>query len=121
MRDWVIRWVMSAVALAIIAQIPLLQIKYSSLGVLVEATVFIGLVNSLIRPVLMFLNRPLNCMTLGLSALCINALLFWMTGRFVLGFTVGSAAGAFLGPILMGLIGGLLSTFVGAVAGRRRA
>jgi putative membrane protein len=120
MRDWIIHWIMSALALAIIAHIPMLDIHYTSVWALLCATIFIGLVNSLVRPILMFLNRPLNCLTFGLSALCINALLFWMTGLFVQGFTVGFGAGAFVGPILMSLIGGLLSTFVGVVASKKR-
>jgi putative membrane protein len=114
MLDWILRWVISAVALAIVAQIPLLEISYSNdPWVLIRATIFIGLVNSLVRPILLFLNRPLNCLTLGLSAFCINALLFAATQWFVPGFRLG-LRGAFFGPVLMSLVGGLLSTFVGA-------
>lgn len=113
MRDWGIRWAASAAALAIIAQIPQLGITFDGFRTLLLATVWIGLVNSLVRPILMFLNRPLNCLTFGLSAFCINALLFATTQWAVTGFKVG-LTGALLGPVLMGFISGMLSTFVGA-------
>jgi putative membrane protein len=113
MRDWALRWVTSALALAIIAHIPVMDINYNSVTALLLATVWIGLVNSLVRPVLMVLSSPLNCLTFGLSSFCLNALLFYTTQWAVKGFTIGFW-GAFLGPILMGLIGGLLNTFIGA-------
>jgi len=113
LTNWLLRWAASAVALAIVAHIPGLGISYNdSLWVLIQATVVIGLVNSLIRPVVMLLALPLNCLTFGLAGCAINALLFWLTCIIVPGFHVGSLLGAFIGPALMGLIGGLLSAFL---------
>lgn len=113
MTNWLMRWVASAVALAIVAHIPGLGISYdNSLGVLIEATFVIGLVNSLIRPIVMLLALPLNCLTFGVAGCVVNAVLFWFTVLIVPGFHVGTVVGAFMGPVLMGLISGLLSAFL---------
>ncbi|HSV73434.1 MAG TPA: phage holin family protein [Chthonomonadales bacterium] len=110
LRNWLLRWVASALALAIVANIPGLGISYGGdLVVLLKATLVIGLSNSLIRPILSTLAMPLNCMTFGLAAIAINSLLFMFVGVIVVGFKVTTPQGVLLGPVLMGLIGGLLS------------
>lgn len=120
MRNWLLRWVASALALAIVAHIPGLGISYGDdLAVLVKATLVIGLSNSLIRPILSALTMPLNCMTFGLAGFAINVLLFVLVGVVVPGFKVTTIQGAVLGPVLMGLIGGALSHLLTDKHGRR--
>lgn len=108
MKNWLLRWVASGIALAIVAHLNI-GVSYQGAGALVAATLFIGLVNSLVRPVLNLLTKPLNCMTLGLFGIFLNALLFYLTGVFVPGFKVELPWGPLLGPILMGFISGLLN------------
>lgn len=113
MTNWVLRWVISGVALAIVAYIPGLGISYSNdIGVLVKATVVIGLMNSLIRPILVVLTLPLNCMTFGLFGFVLNAMLFSATAYVVKGFHVDTLWGAVLGPILMGLLSSVLNNLL---------
>ncbi len=106
MTNWILRWVISAISLAIVAH---LGIGVTIIGIpaLLEATIVIGLINSLIKPILSFFTMPLNCMTFGLMGFALNALLFAMTKYFVSGFNT-TIMGAFLGPILMGLLSSLL-------------
>src|SRR5437867_4262309 len=109
MVNWLLRWVISAVALAIVAHIPGLGISYhKGFSVLIEATVVIGLINSLIRPILDLLTLPLNCLTFGLFRVVLNAILFASVPYIVKGFQVNGLLGAVPGPILMGLLSGIL-------------
>jgi putative membrane protein len=72
----------------------------------------LGLVNSVIRPILGLLTLPLTLWTLGLSSLIINAALFWAVGHYTGGYELGGTVGLLLGPIIMGVINGFLSLFV---------
>lgn len=108
MKNWLIRWVCSGVALAIVANIHI-GVRCDSLGALAEATIVIGLANSLIRPILVVLTLPLSCLTFGLFGYVLNAALFWAVQFVVPGFHCESLLGAFAGPVLMGLIAGLLN------------
>ena len=112
MGNWILRWVVSGVALAIVGKLGI-GVSYDDIPSLVIATVVIGLVNSLIRPILAFLTLPLTCLTFGLFGVLLNAFLFYLAGNAVKGFHVEFPLGAILGPILMGLISGVLNMFVG--------
>ena len=111
MTNWILRWFLSGVALAVVANLGI-GVSYDSIAALATATVVIGLVNSLIRPIVGLFTMPLNCATLGLFGVILNALLFFIAGNAVHGFHVEFWPGAIVGPFLMGLIGGLLSNLV---------
>ena len=111
MTNWIIRWILSGVALAIVGNLHL-GVRYDDTNALVIATVVLGLVNSIIKPILMLLTLPLNCMTFGLFGFVLNAILFAVAGNSVHGFHVDWPLGALLGPILMGLISGLLNSML---------
>ncbi|PIQ91531.1 MAG: hypothetical protein COV70_03280 [Parcubacteria group bacterium CG11_big_fil_rev_8_21_14_0_20_39_22] len=79
-------------------------------GVVVEgiysamiASIFLGLVNTVIRPVIIILTLPITVLTLGLFTLVINALLFWFIASFVQGFTVEGFWAAFIGSLFVSL------------------
>lgn len=82
---------------------------------LVVGAIF-GLVNAVIRPVAKLLSLPLVILTLGLFALVVNALLFWLTAAVSNGvgapFEVDGFASAFWGAIVVGLVSWVLSLVV---------
>jgi putative membrane protein len=97
------RWLVNAAALLLVA--------YLDPGVHVEgfttalvAALLLGLVNALIRPLLVILTLPVTILTLGLFLFVINALLFWLVAEVVRGFTVGGFGAALLGSILYSVI-----------------
>lgn len=118
MIHWVWRWVASGLALAVVANLGI-GVHYDTLQALIIATVVIGLVNALIRPILALLTLPLNCLTFGLFGFVLNALLFAAAGNAVPGFHVDSVLGAVLGPIIMGILAALLSGPVDSARGAR--
>src|SRR5947199_771774 len=70
----------------------------------------LGLVNTLIRPVLIVLTLPINVLTLGLFTFVINGLLFWFVASFVPGFFVAGFWSAVGGAIIYSLLSWALSS-----------
>jgi putative membrane protein len=77
------------------------------LAIILLALVF-GLLNALVRPIIMTLTCPLIILTLGLGTLLINTLLFYLTGligsQFGWGFTVRDFWSAFLGALVVSIV-----------------
>jgi putative membrane protein len=78
------------------------------------------LVNALIRPLVALLAMPLTCLTFGLFSFVINALMFLLVGKLDLGLYVGGFIPALFGSVVMSLISGVLSTFIGDGESRER-
>jgi putative membrane protein len=104
-------WILNAVALlAVTWLIP--SIRVEGFGAAMLAALGLGLINTLVRPVLAFLTLPLTVITLGLFYLVLNGLLFWLASALIPGFHVGSFAAAFFGAMLYGLIAWALSALI---------
>lgn len=74
------------------------------------AVLVLGLVNALVRPVLVILTLPITVLTLGLFLLVINALLFWAVGSLLEGFRVDGFWWAMAGALLYSLLSWAFST-----------
>lgn len=104
-----IRWVLNALVLMGIAYylVPGITIQ-SFLSALIAALV-LGLINALIKPILIILTLPVNILTLGLFTFVINALLFWFASSLVPGFEVADFASAFWGALFMTIASWIIS------------
>ena len=98
-----LRWLISALALLALPYV-ISGIQLKSFYIALIAAVLLGLVNAVIRPILILLTLPVTILTLGLFILVINALLFWFVGSFVEGFHVSGFWAGFFGAILYSLI-----------------
>jgi putative membrane protein len=97
------RWVVNAAALLLVAYIyPGVHVE-SFFAALVAALV-LGLVNAIIRPLLVILTLPVTLITLGLFLFVINGLCFWLVAEVVQGFTVTGFWAALVGSILYSLV-----------------
>ncbi|HXT04251.1 MAG TPA: phage holin family protein, partial [Casimicrobiaceae bacterium] len=76
------------------------------------AALVLGLINTLVRPILVLLTLPVTLLTLGLFILVINGLLFWLVGSFVRGFTVGGFWAGVFGAIVYSIISWALSSLI---------
>jgi putative membrane protein len=104
-------WLINALALlALPYVVPSIQVD-TFLTALVAALV-LGLVNTLIRPLVVLLTLPATVLTLGLFIFIVNGLLFWMVASFVDGFRVGGFWSAVLGSIVYALISWAASMLV---------
>ena len=104
-------WLINAVALIAVAYL-MPSISVSSFTAALIAALILGLVNAVIRPVLVLLTLPVTVITLGLFILVINGLLFWLVGSFIEGFVVQGFWAGFFGAILFSIVSWLLSALV---------
>jgi putative membrane protein len=104
-------WLLNAVALLVVAYL-LPGITVASFGSALIAALVLGLLNSLVKPVLVLLTLPITIVTLGLFLIVLNALLFWFAGSVLKGFHVNGFWWAVIGALLYSLISGLLSAIV---------
>ena len=103
--------ILNAVALLAVAYI-LPGIAVASFGSALLAALVLGLLNTLVKPVLVLLTLPITVVTLGLFLVVLNALLFWFAGSVLKGFQVEGFWWAVLGALLYSLISGLLASIV---------
>jgi len=110
--EFVIRWFVTAVAVAVASWV-VSGINYSSLGALAIASLLLGIINAMVRPVLLILCLPLILVTMGLFILVLNALLLWFVSGIMPGssFHVDGFWAAFWGGIVVGLVSWALSSF----------
>lgn len=103
MRFFLARLLLNALAvLAVAYLVPGVSVR--SFGVAILAALVLGIINALVRPVLLLLSLPINILTLGLFTLVINALLFWLTSAIVSGFFVQNFRAAFFGAVVFWVV-----------------
>lgn len=106
-----ITWLINAAALFALPYI-MQSVRVESFTSALFAALVLGLVNALIRPVLVVLTFPVTVVTLGLFILVINGLLFWAVGNFVKGFHVAGFWPAVGAALLFSLISWALSSLI---------
>jgi putative membrane protein len=104
-------WVLNAVALLAVTYL-LPSIQVAGFGSALIAALVLGLINTLVRPVLALLTLPITLLTLGIFYLVLNGLLFWLAGALLPGFEVAGFWAAVFGAILYGVIAWGLSALV---------
>lgn len=107
MLQLLIKWGLSAAALMFLAYL-LPGITLRSFGAALMAAAVIGLLNAVVRPVLVLLTLPVTVLTLGLFLFVINALLFWLAGSMFSGFVVNGFLWALVGAVAYSLLGMLI-------------
>ena len=104
-------WLINTAALIGVAYL-MPSISVSGFGTALVAALVLGLVNAVIRPILVILTLPVTILTLGLFIFVINGLLFWGVSQLFDGFQVGGFWSGVLGAIVFSLISWLLSALV---------
>jgi putative membrane protein len=80
---------------------------------LIWAAILLGIVNAIVRPVLVFLTFPITLLTLGLFLLIINGLMVELVAHFLKGFEVDGLWPAILSSLVVSLTSWVMSCFVG--------
>jgi putative membrane protein len=78
-------------------------IEVSGFYIAIIAAIILGLLNLIVRPVILLLTLPINIITLGLFTFVINAFMFWFAASFIEGFSVTGFIPALLGSILVSI------------------
>jgi putative membrane protein len=112
MRGLVVRWLVSAAALYLTSLI-VRGIEIQGVFPLLFAAVTIGVLNAVVRPVILLLTLPLNVLTLGLFTLVVNAGMLWMASKVVVGFEVHGFWSALGGWLLMSFFTFVINLLIG--------
>ncbi|HEY8130672.1 MAG TPA: phage holin family protein [Thermoanaerobaculia bacterium] len=99
----IIRWILNTLALFLVVQI-IPGFHADSWVTLAIAALVLGLLNSIVRPILFILTFPLTVITLGLFLIVLNAIMLELTAWLVPGFRIDSFVWACVGAIVLGLI-----------------
>lgn len=79
-------------------------ITVSAPTTLILAALLLGVVNAIVRPIVVLLTLPATLLTLGLFLLVINAAMLGLVAAFLPGFSISSFWAAFLAAILVSLV-----------------
>ncbi len=110
----ILRLLINAIALLAVANI-VPGVHISSFWSAIGVGIVLGIVNAILRPVLILLSLPLEIITLGLFTFVINAALFWLVANFHIGLEVTGFSAAFIGSIVLSIVSFVLSMVIGAV------
>lgn len=101
-------WFLNALALLTVAYV-LPGIAVDGFTAALVAALILGLINTLLRPLLILLTLPVTMITFGLFILVINGLLFWFAGSVLKGFEVSGFWVGILGALLYSIFSSVLA------------
>lgn len=104
-------WLINALALLAVPYL-MQSVQVDNLGSALVAALVLGLVDTLVRPVLVLLTLPVTVLTLGLFIFIINGLMFWVVAQLVGGFHVAGFWSAVGGALLYSIISWALSSLL---------
>ena len=111
MNGLLIRWVVNALALIAISRI-IRGIEVDGVAAALAAAAVLGIMNAIVRPVLIFLTLPITILTLGLFILVINGLMLYLASTIVKGFSVTGFFPAVFAALLLSIVSWIATAFV---------
>ena len=100
----IVKWLLYAAALLAVAHF-YSGVQVQSFSAALIAAAVVGLLNVVLRPILVILTLPVTVLTLGLFLFVINALTFWSAASLLDGFAVQGFAGALIGSLIYSCLG----------------
>ncbi len=116
MKPFLIRWLVTTIAVAVASKLP--GIHTEGWVPLLCMALFLGIINAVIRPILLVLSLPFILVTLGFFILIVNTLTFWLAGGLVPGFSVEGFWSAFFGSIVVSIVSWVFSSFTRSADGQ---
>jgi putative membrane protein len=107
----IVNWLVSAIAIAIAAYL-LPGVHVASIQAALVLAVVLGIINAILKPILLLLTFPITILTLGLFTLVINAFLILLAASIVPGFTVDG----FWWALLFSIVLSIVNTFLHSLA-----
>jgi putative membrane protein len=112
MRGFLIRIVIVAAGLWVASKL-VPGVTINDAWSLVWAALILGIINAIVRPIIVILTLPLTILTLGLFLLVINAAMLSLVAWMLDGMTVSGFWSAFFGAIVVSITGWVASGFIG--------
>jgi putative membrane protein len=104
-------WLVNTLTLFVLPHL-LDTVQVDSFTTALTAALVLGLVNTLIRPIILVLTLPITFVTLGLFIFVVNGLMFWAVADIVPGFQVTSFGAAIIAAFVYSVVSWLLSAFI---------
>jgi putative membrane protein len=104
----IIRLIVNAAALLLVAYL-VAGVHVSSFTGALIAALILGIVNAILRPILIILSLPLEIITLGLFTFVINAVCFYLVAHLGVGLSVDNFGAAFIGALILSIVSFVLS------------
>ncbi len=112
MRGFLLRSLVSALGLFLAAKL-VPSIRFDSEWTLLGAAVLLGVVNAIVRPLLVVLTFPITILTLGLFLLVVNAAMLGLVAALLDGFALGGFRAALAGSLIVSFTGWVGSWWIG--------
>jgi len=112
LKSFLQSWLINTLAVLVATQI-VKGIHYDGWDGLLAATLVLGILNAILRPLLLLLSLPLVILTLGLFTLVINAVLLYLVGRLIPAFHVDNFGYALLGALVISIVSVVLNSLTG--------
>ena len=103
MANVVVKWLISALAIFFVGKY-LPGISVPDFMTALWVALALGLVNILVRPILLLVTLPINILSLGIFTFIVNGLMFWLTSVFVPAFHIAGFWWAVLGALIVSAI-----------------
>lgn len=111
MKAFLLKWFITTVSIFIVANIFGI-IHIENLKALVLAALILGILNAILRPVLIILTLPINIFTLGLFTLVINGFLLYVVSGLVAGFEIAGFWRAFWAALFISIVNALMNFLI---------
>ena len=112
MQGFLVRMLITALGLWVASAIvPGMEIR--GIGTLLGSAVLLGVVNAVIRPLIVLLTLPITILTLGVFLLVINAAMLGLVASLFDGFTLHGFWAAVFGSVIVSLVSWFASSFIG--------
>jgi putative membrane protein len=112
MNGFLVRMLITAISLWLAAMV-VPGMKLAGLGTVLGAALLLGIVNAVVRPIVILLTLPLTILTLGLFLLVVNAMMLALVSVVFAGFSLGGFWSAIFGAIFVSFFSWLASAFIG--------
>jgi putative membrane protein len=113
-----LRWIITTIAIVIVPYI-VTGFRISNLFAAFFVAAILGILNALIRPLLILLTLPITILTLGIFILIINTLMLELAAAISPGVSVDSFGSAFFASIIISIVSWILNNFVAGGGGER--
>lgn len=104
--ELILNWLVSAIAILVTGYVLQAGVHVNSFTVALILAVVLGIINAVVRPVLLILTLPINILTLGLFTFVLNALLVLLATFLVKGFSVDNFWWALAFSLVLSLVNG---------------
>jgi putative membrane protein len=115
----ILRWIAHSVAIYMVSGL-LRGMRVDSVQDAILAGAVLGVINTIVRPILVVLTLPVTVLTLGLFYFVISAFCLWLTSWFLPGFDVGGPFSTFVAALLVSFISAIITSMLHGATGSRR-